>query len=139
MSEHITKSDLLESDNKNSQSLNKAKEEIYSEMKKDRHDSKERDIVLGHGISDNKENIALHNQGQKFMKEQVSAIAKNVEEMKKIVQHQSDNFATKKELEDKTEENKQEIVWIKNDHKKGLLALISWCAGIIYLLIDKFL
>lgn len=139
MSEHITRSDLLEHETQWKDRLNRAKEEIYWVIQKDRHDSKERDIVLGHWISENKENIALHNQGQEFMKEQVRTIAENVREIKQIVESQSENFATKRELEEKTEENKSEIKGIKNDHKKFLLALIGWCGSVIFLLIDKFL
>jgi len=135
MSENLTKADLLKHESDWKDRLNKAKEQIFETIQTDRHDSKNRDTSLAFDISENKENIALHQQSQKFMEEKVSKIEEHVEDIKHLIEKQADNFVTKKEL-DKTN---IDVSWVKDDYKKTLIAVISWLMGIVYLIIDKYL
>ncbi len=127
MSEHITRADLLKHESDWKDRLNKAKEDIYNKIQKDRHDSKNRDQILWYDISENKENIALHNQWIEFMKNEVSEIKLHVKEgiadIKQIIEKQAETFATKAEHR----ENSTKINWVIK------VMWTFWVVGIIAL------
>lgn len=127
MSENLTRADLLKHESDWKDRLNKAKEEIYNTIQKDRHDSKNRDQILWYDISENKENIALHNQGLEFMQNEVSEIKLHVKEgiadIKQIIKEQAETFATKAEHK----ENSTKINWVIK------VMWTFWVVGIIAL------
>lgn len=127
MSETLTRADLLKHESDWKDRLNKAKEEIYNTIQVDRHDSKNRDHVLWIEVSENRENIALHQQSQKFMEEKVSKIEEHltegIAEIKQIIKEQAETFATKAEHR----ENQIKINWVIK------IMWTFWVAGIIAL------
>ena len=94
-------SEILKHENKWVARTNKIKDDLSTIIQKDRHDSKNRDQALWFDISENKEWIALHHQGQKFMEEKVANIERHlsdwISEIKQIIKDQASTFATKDE------------------------------------------
>jgi len=138
MSENLTKADLLKHESDWKDRLNKAKEQIFETIQTDRHDSKNRDTSLAFDISENKENIALHQQSQKFMEEKVSKIEEHLKDgiadIKQIIKEQAATFATKSEHK----ENQIKINWIiKVIWTFWVAIILGWGAFIWNFLITK--
>ena len=131
MSETASKSyvdsEILKHENKWVERTNKIKDTLNKTIQDDRHGSKNRDHEIMLDVHTNKENIALHQQSQKFMQEKVDKIEQHLTEgindIKQIIKDQAETFATKSEHK----ENKIKINWVIK------VMWTFWVVGIIAL------